>query len=96
MSTAISTLTQQSLGSVFGDEDGVFTGRDARLEKAASLLDGAPAFAFRGAGPALETGNLGLLRWEFGPVDQPSVVTGSDSALAEDGRIRALDTRLDA
>ena len=80
----------------FSDPEGVITGRDAVLEKAAGLLAGAPGFVFRAAGPAREAGDLGLLRWEFGPPDQPPVVTGTDIAVVQAGRIRALYTLLDA
>jgi hypothetical protein len=55
----------------FTDPEGEATGRPALLLKAAALLEGAPGFVFRAAGPVREAGDLGLLQWHFGPEGQP-------------------------
>jgi hypothetical protein len=53
------------------------------------------AVVFRAAGPAQVNHDLGRLRWHLGPAGAPSVVTGTDIAVFEHGRIRALYTFLD-
>ncbi|RBY90228.1 nuclear transport factor 2 family protein [Blastococcus sp. TBT05-19] len=79
----------------FTDPEGVVVGREAVEDKVRGLLAGAPDFVFRAAGPAREAGDLGVLRWHFGPADQAPVVSGTDIALIRDGRISALYTLLD-
>ena len=74
----------------------MITGRDAVVEKAAGALAGAPGFVVGAAGPGRGDGDLGLLRRDCGPADQPRVVNGTNFALVKDNRIRALDTLLDA
>jgi hypothetical protein len=70
------------------------TGREALNAKVGSILKGAPGFVFRAAGPAQVNHDLGLLRWQLGPAGAPPVVTGTDVAVFEHGRIRALYTFL--
>jgi hypothetical protein len=79
---------------VLHDPEGVVTGRTALDAKVAGLLDGAPGFVFRPAGPLRECDDLGLLAWEFGPDGEPPVVTGIDIALVSDGRIASVHTIL--
>jgi hypothetical protein len=71
------------------------TGREALNAKVGSILKGAPGFVFRAVGPAQVNHDLGRLRWQLGPAGAPPVVTGTDIAVFEDGRIRALYTFLD-
>jgi hypothetical protein len=71
------------------------TGRAALNAKIESIIKDAPGFVFRAAGPAQVNHDLGRLRWQLGPVGAPPVVTGTDIALFEQGRIRALYTFLD-
>ncbi len=68
------------------------TGREALNAKVESILKGAPGFVFRAAGPAQVNHDLGRLRWQFGPAGAPPVVTGTDIAVFEHERIRALYT----
>jgi hypothetical protein len=71
------------------------TGREALNAKAGSILKDAPGFVFRAAGPAQVNHDLGRLRWQLGPAEAPPVVTGTDIAVFEHGRIRALYTFID-
>ena len=70
-------------------------GREALNAKIEGILQEAPGFVFRAAGPAQVNHDLGRLRWHFGPAGAPPVVTGMDVARFEQGRIRALYTFLD-
>ncbi|MCD2194951.1 nuclear transport factor 2 family protein [Actinomycetospora endophytica] len=79
---------------VMHDPEGVVTGRDALDAKVQTLLDGAPGFVFRAAGPLRECDDLGLLGWEFGPEGEAPVVTGLDIVLVVDGRITSVHTIL--
>jgi hypothetical protein len=65
------------------------TGREALNAKVGSILKGAPGFVFRAAGPAQVNHDLGRLPWQLGPAGAPPVVTGTDIAVFEHGRIRA-------
>lgn len=81
---------------LFQDPEGAVRGRDAIDGKVAALLDGAPpAFAFRATAPVRVSGDLGVLTWAFGPADGAPVVSGTDIALSEHGRIVRLHTLLD-
>lgn len=80
----------------FADPEEVVTGRDAIGRKAQGLLDGAPGFVFRPAGPVRVVQDLVTLAWHFGPEGQPPVATGVDISLVVDGRIARLWTLLDA
>jgi len=70
-------------------------GREALNAKVDSILKDAPGFVFRAAAPAQVNHDLGRLRWQFGPAAAPPVVTGTDIAMFEHGRIRALYTFID-
>jgi len=54
-----------------------------------------PGFVFRSAGPAVGHHSVGRLRWSSGPPDGPAVVTGTDVAMFEAGRISSLYVFLD-
>jgi hypothetical protein len=71
------------------------TGREALNAKVGSILKDAPGFVFRAAAPAQVNHDLGRLRWQLGPAGAPPVVTGTDIAVFEHGRIRALYTFID-
>jgi hypothetical protein len=70
------------------------TSREALNAKVGSILKDAPGFVFHAVGPAQINHDLGRLRWQFGPAGAPPVVTGTDIAVFEHGRIRALYTFL--
>jgi hypothetical protein len=70
-------------------------GREALNAKVGSILKDAPEFVFRAAAPAQVNHDLGRLRWQFGPAGAAPVVTGTDIAVFEHGRIRALYAFLD-
>jgi hypothetical protein len=80
---------------VFSDADGTVHGRDAVAEKVEALLAGAPGFVFSLRAPAQEVTDLGIDRWQFGPVDGEPVVRGTDVALVVEGRIARLYTVID-
>src|ERR1700689_2232906 len=71
------------------------TGREALNAKVESILKDAPGFVFRAVGPAQVNHDLGRLRWQLGPSGAAPVVTGTDIAMFEHGRIRALYTFID-
>jgi hypothetical protein len=71
------------------------TGREALSAKVGSIRKDAPGFVFRAAGPVQVNHDLGRLRWQFGPPGGPPVVAGTDIAIFEHGRIRALYSFLD-
>jgi hypothetical protein len=58
-------------------------GREALNAKVGSILEDAPGFVFRAAGPAQVNHDLGRLRWQFGPAGAPPVVTGTDIVVFE-------------
>ncbi|MBY3088389.1 nuclear transport factor 2 family protein [Rhizobium laguerreae] len=56
-----------------------------------AVLASLPAdFVFSAMGPALGHHGIGRLRWQAGPPDGPSAVTGMDIAHFQDGRIHSL------
>ncbi len=78
----------------FTDPEGTVTGRVALAEKAAALLDGAPAdFVFAEEGLAYVDADTGALAWTFGPAGSP-VARGIDIITVVDGRIATLRTIL--
>jgi hypothetical protein len=79
----------------FFEADEQVTGREALNAKVGSILKDAPGFVFRAVGPAQVNHDLGRLRWQLGPAGAPPVVTGTDIAVFEQERIRALYTFLD-
>lgn len=54
-----------------------------------------PAFVFAADGPAVGHHGLGRLRWRGGPPGAAPVVTGTDVARIEHGRIQSLHVFLD-
>jgi SnoaL-like domain len=80
----------------FFEADEQVTGREALNAKVGAILKDAPGFVFGAVAPAQVNHDLGRLRWQFGPAGAPPVVTGTDIAVFEQERIRALYTFLDA
>jgi hypothetical protein len=70
-------------------------GRDGLSARVDHLLQGAPGFVFRIAGPPQVNHDHGRLPWQFGPEGAPPVVTGMDVAVFDRGRIHALYAFLD-
>ena len=70
-------------------------GREALNAKVSAILNDAPGFVFHAVAPAQVNHDLGRLRWQFGPAGAPPVVTGTDIAAFEHGRIRSLYAFLD-
>jgi len=79
----------------FFESEERIVGYDALNAKVERILQDAPGFVFRAAGPAQVNHDLGRLHWSFGPIGASPVVTGMDIAVFEHGRIRALYTFLD-
>ena len=79
----------------FFEAEEEITGQEALNAKVEGIRKGASGFLFRPIGPAQINHDLGYLRWQFGPAGAPPVVTGTDIAVFEHGRIRALYTFLD-
>jgi hypothetical protein len=79
----------------FFEADEQIVGRDALHAKVEHILEEAPGFVFRAAGPAQVNHDVGRLQWHFGPIGSPPVVTGMDIAVFERGKIRALYAFLD-
>jgi hypothetical protein len=79
----------------FFEPEEQIVGRDALNAKVERMLQDAPGFVFRLAGPPQVNHDHGRLRWHFGPNGAAPVVTGMDVAVFERGRIRALYTFLD-
>jgi hypothetical protein len=79
----------------FFEPDEQIIGRHALNAKVGHILEEAPGFVFRLAGPAEVNHDHGRLRWHFGPDGAAPVATGMDVAVFEQGRIRALYAFLD-
>jgi hypothetical protein len=79
----------------FFEAEGQASGREALNARVGSILEEAPGFVFRAAGPVQINHDFGRLRWQLGPAGAPPVVRGTDIAVFEHGRIRALYTFLD-
>jgi hypothetical protein len=75
--------------------DDQIVGRDALNAKVGQILEEAPGFVFRLAGPAEVNHDVGLARWQFGPSGTAPVVRGMDVAVFQHGRICSLHTFLD-
>jgi hypothetical protein len=82
---------------IFNDfeTDDQTVGRDALNARVEHLLEGAPGFVFRLAGPAQVIHDLGRVPWHFGPNEATPVVTGMDVAVFEQGRIASIYAFID-
>jgi hypothetical protein len=79
----------------FFEADDQIMGRDALNAKVGQILEEAPGFVFRLAGPAEVNHDHGRVRWHFGPNGAAPVVTGMDVAVFKQGRISSLYAFLD-
>jgi hypothetical protein len=80
---------------IFFEGNEKIVGRDALNARVDKILQGAPGFTFRMAGPPQVNHDHGRLLWQFGPERAAAVVTGMDVAVFELGRIHALYTFID-
>lgn len=81
---------------VFVDPAGETRGLDAFEAKVSELLEsGDPSFRFAGTHPSQEVGDVGVHRWQLGPVGGPAMVSGTDVVLVSAGLIASLYTVLD-
>ncbi|MDY3554540.1 nuclear transport factor 2 family protein [Gemmata sp. JC717] len=75
---------------------GVVQGRQAISDTVGRLLASLPTgFAFTVAGPTVGHHDVCCVRWRGGPRDGSALITGSDVAQIEDGKIRALYVFID-
>jgi hypothetical protein len=86
-----------ALGDLYADDatlydpEAVVTGREAISVAVDNLLGNFPPdFVFTAAGPAVGHNGAAQLFWRLGPPNGPAVVTGTDVALIEQGRIKRL------
>jgi len=79
------------------DPEAVVTGREAISRAVESLLGNFPSdFVFTAVGPAVGHNGAARLFWRLGPPRGSVVVTGTDVALIEHGRIKRLYVFVDA
>ena len=78
------------------EPDASATGHAAIHQAVQALLSNLPPnFAFTAIGPAVGHHGIGRLRWQSGPANGPAVLTGTDVAHFEGGRIHSLYVFLD-
>ena len=77
---------------VWHEPDQIIRGRTALAQRAAELRARTPDWVFRPDGPVSVNDDLGHLGFQYGPADQPPVVTGMDIARCQDGVIAELYT----
>jgi hypothetical protein len=80
---------------VWYEPDRVIQGRAALNARASELQTQAPGFKFRADGIMSASQNIGVLRWHFGPEDQPDMIRGTDVIVVEGGKIKAVWTSTD-
>jgi len=82
--------------AVLNDPQASVRGSAAISEAVSTLLSSLPPdFAFTATSPAIGHHGLGRLQWRGGPPDGPAVVTGTDIAQIEAGRIQWLHVFID-
>lgn len=77
---------------VWHEPDRIVHGRKDLERRAEEVRAENPDWVFRPAGPASELDDIGHLGFQYGPVDQPPVVSGMDIARTKDGVIVELYT----
>ncbi|GAB2557517.1 nuclear transport factor 2 family protein [Nocardia heshunensis] len=77
---------------IWHEPDRINYGRKEFERRAEEMLAETPGWVFRPAGVASELDDIGHLAFEYGPTDQPALVTGMDIARTRDGRITELYT----
>ena len=80
--------------AVFYDPEGEVSGHEAINALVTRLQAQDPSLRFRVLGEPRSLRDLATVDWELGPADGPAVMTGSDIALFEAGRIHTLYTLL--
>jgi hypothetical protein len=81
---------------VFVDPDGRSVGFDAIDGRIADLQTQFPGFVFAANGPAEVMQDVGRMAWGFGPVGVAPVVTGTDFAITDGGKIVSLYAFIDS
>lgn len=82
--------------AVLYEPDSIKAGHDAISQAVDELLASLPpAFVFSPMGPAVGHHGLARLRWRAGPPEGSAVVTGTDVARIEAGRIASLHVFID-
>lgn len=82
--------------AILYEPDAAATGYAAIAQSVETLLSSLPPnFAFSAIGPAVGHHGVGRLRWQSGPPNGPAVVTGTDVARIEGGRIQTLHVFVD-
>ena len=77
---------------VWHEPDRINRGRKNLERRADEFLAENPDWVFRPAGPASELDDLGHLGFQYGPADQPPLVSGMDIARTKEGFIIELYT----
>ncbi|MFD7155509.1 nuclear transport factor 2 family protein [Kribbella sp. NPDC059898] len=77
---------------VWHEPDRVINGRAGLERRATELLAENPDWVFHPGGTASELDDLGHLAFQYGPPNEPAVVSGMDIARTENGRIVELYT----
>jgi len=80
---------------IWYEPDAVIQGRAALNARASEMQTQSPGFKFRADGIMSVSQNMGVLRWYYGPEDQPDMVRGSDVIIVEGGKVKALWTSID-
>jgi hypothetical protein len=81
-----------SAAPIFYEQESVVRGRESLHARIEELLKEAPGFMFSAESEPTANHNVGRVTWHFGPPGAPPIVTGTDIAITDDGRIRALYT----
>ena len=77
---------------VWHEPDRINRGRKNLERRADEFLAENPDWVFRPAGPASELDDVGHLGFQYGPADQPPMVSGMDIARTKEGFIIELYT----
>jgi hypothetical protein len=82
--------------AILYEPDASATGHAAISQAVETLLSSLPPnFVFAAIGPAVGHHGMGRLRWQSGPPNGSTAVTGTDVARIEAGRIQTLHVFLD-
>jgi hypothetical protein len=81
---------------IWYEADDTIQGRAALNARASELQTQSPGFKFRADGIMSVSQNVGVLRWYYGPEDNPNLAQGTDVIIVEGGKIKALWTANDS